>query len=567
MDAIVKPHAHADQTFILDPNAVTFLPLGGAGEIGMNLYLYAHKGKWLIVDCGVTFGDDTTPGVDVIMADPAFIEAHADDLSGIVLTHAHEDHLGAVAYLWRRLQCPVYATPFTAALLDTKLAEHNLGGMVPVHVMDLSSRFTVGPFDIEYVTLTHSIPEPNALAIRTDAGLVVHSGDFKFDPDPLEGDVSDFAALKRLGDEGVMALVSDSTNAMTEGRSGSEGEVRRTLHAVFGRYDKRIIVGCFATNVARLASIADAARAHGRDVALIGRSLWRIEAIARKHGFLKDAPPFVSEDEAGYFPREKIVYVCTGSQGEARAALSRIASQSHRHVAFDPGDVCLFSSRVIPGNETAILALQNRLVRLGVEVVTARDEPGLHVSGHPAREELKEMLGYLRPDAVIPMHGTRMHLDAHAKLALEAGAKAALVVENGEAVAIDASGVKRCGKVETGRLAVDGPGRLVPLLSDAMSTRRRMSFNGTVVVSVVLDRKGFLAADPGLSLLGVADDADADELYDDLLDAVEDAIGRLSAPARRQDDAVIDAVQVAVRRRVRSVFDKKPVTDVQVIRL
>src|SRR6201984_2536136 len=356
-----------------DPNALFFVSLGGAGEIGMNLNLYSYAGDWLILDCGVTFGDDSQPGLEVVMPDPGFIVERRDRLLGIVATHAHEDHIGAIPYLWKQLRCPGWATPFTASLLRAKLVEVGMSDKVRINVVPMSGRFTIGPFDLELITLTHSIPEPNAVALRTPVGTVLHTGDWKFDPDPLIGPIADETALRKLGDEGVLALIGDSTNALRPGTSGSEADLRRSLIDLIGRYDARVAVACFASNVARLETIARAATAHGREGALVGRSLWRIDKAARENGYLADLPRFLTEDEASYIPRDKILLICTGSQGEPRAALARIAREDHPNVTLETGDVVIFSSRIIPGNEKAINRLQNALVRLGVEIVTEED--------------------------------------------------------------------------------------------------------------------------------------------------------------------------------------------------
>src|SRR5579883_516020 len=336
------------------PDELAFLALGGVGEIGMNLSLYGYGGRWLMIDCGITFADDTMPGVDVIMPDPAFIAERASDLAGLVLTHAHEDHIGAVPYLWERFHCPVYATPFTAAVLRQKLIEAGLEHRVPITEVPMSGRFSVGPFEIELVTLTHSIPEPNAVVLHTPLGTVLHTGDWKFDRDPLVGEPSDVAALRRLGDKGVLAMICDSTNALKPGESGSESDVRKALIDLVGRCEKRVVVACFASNVARLESAVAAAVAHDRHAALVGRSLWRIEHAARETGYLKDAPPFLTDEEAAYLPREKVLLICTGSQGEPRSALARIAEDDHPQIVLEEGDTVIFSSRIIPGNERAI---------------------------------------------------------------------------------------------------------------------------------------------------------------------------------------------------------------------
>src|SRR5499427_9221226 len=407
----VRPDYH-------EAGALYFVPLGGAGEIGMNLNVYGYQGDWLIIDCGVTFGDDSQPGLEVVMPNPAFIVERREHLLGIVATHAHEDHIGAIPYLWRQLRCPIWATPFTASFLRAKLAETGFADQVKINVVPLSGRFTIGPFDLELITLTHSIPEPNAVALRTPVGTVLHTGDWKFDPDPLIGSTFDEIALRQLGDDGVLAMIGDSTNALRPGTSGSEAELRRSLIDLVGRYDARVAVACFASNVARLESIARAAAAHDREVALVGRSLWRIDKAARENGYLADLPRFLTEDEAGYVPADRILLICTGSQGEPRAALARIARQDHAHIDLEPGDVVIFSSRIIPGNEKAIGRLHNALVRLGIDIVTEADH-FVHVSGHPARAELVRMYQMVRPQVAIPVHGEARHLLAHAQLASE----------------------------------------------------------------------------------------------------------------------------------------------------
>ncbi|MGC2199841.1 MAG: ribonuclease J, partial [Stellaceae bacterium] len=491
-----------------EANALYFVPLGGAGEIGMNLNVYGYAGDWLIIDCGVTFGDDSQPGLEVVMPDPGFIAERRDRLLGILATHAHEDHIGAIPYLWTQLRCPVWATPFTASFLRVKLAEAGLADQVKINVVPLSSRFVIGPFDLELITLTHSIPEPNAVALRTPVGTVLHTGDWKFDPDPLIGPTADEPALRRLGDEGVLALVGDSTNALRPGTSGSEAELRRSLTDLIGRYDARVAVACFASNVARLETIARAAAAHGREVALVGRSLWRIEKAARENGYLTDLPRFLTEDEAGYIPRDRILLICTGSQGEPRSALYRIARDDHPHVVLETGDVVIFSSRIIPGNEKAINRLQNGLVRLGVEIVTEEDH-FVHVSGHPARDELVRMYQMVRPRIAVPVHGEARHLIAHADLAGECQVQQPLVVQNGDVVRLSSGGASIVDEVPVGRLASDGKG-LLPVDGTALKDRRRVTFNGTAVATLVLDRRGQAMAPPTISIIGVVEPAAAE---------------------------------------------------------
>ncbi|TMJ69993.1 MAG: ribonuclease J [Alphaproteobacteria bacterium] len=558
----LQPGARPDYR---DPNALFFVPLGGAGEIGMNLNVYGYQGDWLIIDCGVTFGDDSQPGLEVVMPDPGFIVERRDRLLGIVATHAHEDHIGAIPYLWRQLRCPIWATPFTASFLRAKLAETGFADQVKIHVVPLSGRFTIGPFDLELITLTHSIPEPNAVALRTPVGTVLHTGDWKFDPDPLIGPTADEAALLRLGDEGVLALVGDSTNALRPGVSGSEAELRRSLIDLIGRYDARVAVACFASNVARLETIARAAAAHDREIALVGRSLWRIDKAARENGYLTDLPRFLTEDEAGYIPRDRIVMICTGSQGEPRAALSRIARDDHPHVVLETGDVVIFSSRIIPGNEKPINRLQNALVRLGVEIVTEEDH-FVHVSGHPARDELVRMYQMVRPQIAVPVHGEARHLIAHAELAGECQVQQPLVIQNGDMVRLAASGASIVDEVPVGRLASDGKG-LLPVDGMALKDRRRVTFNGSAVATLVLDRRGEPLAPPTISTIGVVEPAAAEAAAPALRSAVERALGELPGNLRRDDEAVRDAAHRALRRILNERFGKRPLVQIHLVRI
>jgi len=548
-----------------DPGALFFVSLGGAGEIGMNLNLYGYAGDWLILDCGVTFGDDSQPGLEVVMPDPAFIVERRDRLLGIVATHAHEDHIGAIPYLWTQLRCPVWATPFTASLLRTKLVEASLADKVRINVVPMSGRFTVGPFDLELITLTHSIPEPNAVALRTPVGTVLHTGDWKFDPNPLIGSTSDEAALRRLGDDGVLAMIGDSTNALRPGTSGSEADLRQSLINLVGRYDARVAVACFASNVARLETIARAAAAHGREVALVGRSLWRIDKAARENGYLADLPRFLTEEEAGYLPRDKIVLICTGSQGEPRSALARIAREDHPNIVLETGDVVIFSSRIIPGNEKAINRLQNALVRLGVEIVTEEDH-FVHVSGHPARDELVRMYQMVRPRVAIPVHGEARHLIAHAHLAEECQIQQPLVIQNGDMVRLTPSGAAIVDEVPVGRLASDGKG-LLPLGGAALKDRRRIILNGSAVATLVVDRQGRLAAPPAISLLGLVEETAASAAVPFLCAAAQCALGDLPAVARRDDNVVRDAVRRAVRRQINERFGKRPLIEIHLVRI
>ena len=545
------------------PDELAFLALGGVGEIGMNLSLYGYGGRWLMIDCGISFADDSLPGVDEVMPAPAFIAARSGELAGLVVTHAHEDHIGAIPYLWPRLKCPVYATPFTAAVLRLKLVEAGLEHEVPITEVPLSGRFAVGPFEIELLTLTHSIPEPNAVVLRTPLGTVLHTGDWKFDPDPLIGPAPDLAALQRLGDEGVLAMICDSTNALRPGIAGSEAEVRLALIDLVGRCRSRVVIACFASNVARLESAAAAAAIHDRHVALVGRSLWRIEHAARETGYLQDTPPFLTEEEAAYLPREKVLLLCTGSQGEPRAALARIAEDEHPHIVLEEGDTVIFSSRIIPGNERAIGRVQNGLSSLGVEIVTEHDH-FVHVSGHPAQDELVRMYQAVRPRIAVPVHGETRHLRAQARIAEDSQVAQAIVTRNGEVVRLAPGPAAVIGEVPTGRLVADGK-LLIDAAAEALKSRHRMIFNGAALATLVLDAAGMLAAPPQITVQGLADDGV--EAAEALSEKIVETVAALT-PRERADDAVVrEAVRVAVRRSLRARHGKRPVTEVHLVRL
>ena len=543
-----------------------FLALGGAGEIGMNLNLYGHAGKWLMVDLGITFGDDSTPGIEVIMPDPTFIRERVQDLVAIVLTHAHEDHIGAVPYLWSQLRCPLYATPFTASVLRRKLEEAGLLHEAPITHIPMSGKVSLGPFEVELITLTHSIPEPNAVVVRTKMGAVLHTGDWKFDPNPLLGLTSDEAALRKLGDGGVLAMICDSTNVFVEGTSGSEADVRDSLRALVGTLRNRVAVGCFASNVARLGTIAEVAAEHGRQCALVGRSLWRMVASAQENGYLTGLPEFVAEHDVGFFPRDKILMICTGSQGEPRSALARIARKEHPHVALEAGDSVVFSSRTIPGNEKSIARLQNELAVQGVEVITDRDED-IHVSGHPARDELTSMYQMVRPRIAIPVHGEARHIKEHVALAKACQVPEALEAANGTLIRLAPGPAEIVAQVPSGRLGLDGKS-LMRLDGDMLRHRHRMSFNGLIMVSLVLDKDSKLLAPPQVSLEGLLDGGDAaTDAIAAMEDAVGDAVGNLSKAQLMLTDEVAETARLAARRWFHKAYDKKPVTKVHVMRL
>ncbi len=542
-----------------------FLPLGGSGEIGMNLYLYGHDGRWLMIDLGIGFAGTSLPGVDLLMADPTFISENRGRLAGLLLTHGHEDHIGAVPHIWPELRCPIYATPFTAKLVRDKLEEAGLAEQVEITEIGLSSRLAIGPFDIELIDLTHSIPEPNGVVIRTPAGSVLHTGDWKLDPTPLIGRDYDESALVALGAQGVTAMICDSTNVLEEGEAGSEAEVRERLMELVGTLKERVAVACFASNVARLDSVIKVAQAHGRRVALVGRSMRRIVEAARACGYLADAPPFVAEEDIDYLPRGEVLLLCTGSQGEPRSALSRIADKEHPNVALEPGDAVIFSSKVIPGNESAIFDLQNRLVRLGLELIT-EDEESIHVSGHPHRDELARMYQWVRPQVAVPVHGEARHLHEHARLARECQVPQQVVAENGAVVRLAPGPAGIVDHVETGRLALEG-GRLLDVSSDVFRARRQMSYNGSAVATLLMDQHGMFVGEPLLTVRGILEpESEQVELEATVAD-LRAALSRLGKAERFDDATVKEAARRAVRRAFNRRFGKRPVTDVHLIRV
>jgi len=549
---------------------LVFAPLGGCEEIGMNLNAYGYgprdNRQWIIVDIGVTFGGGAdAPGIDVIMADPTFLEEERDNLLGIILTHAHEDHIGAIAWLWPRLKAPVWATPFTAALVREKLKERSLVDRVKLHEVGLKDRFQLGPFDIEYVTLTHSIPEPNGLAIRTPLGLIWHTGDWKIDPHPLIGETTDEERLRALADEGVLAMVCDSTNVFVEGESGSEADVRARLIELVQACSGRVAVTAFASNVARVESAIAAARASGRSVCLVGRSMHKVVGAAKSVGMLADAPPFVNEDEASHLPVNAVLYLCTGSQGEERAALGRIAAGAHRRVTLGEGDTVIFSSRVIPGNETSIYALYNLLEAGRVEVITDKAD-FVHVSGHPAREELKRMYQWIRPQIAVPVHGEQRHLREHAAFARTLQTPYAMRVKNGDVLRLAPGAPEVIDEAPSGRLYVDGL-TLIEADDEAITTRRRMAEEGLVSVSLAIDdRRERLMGGPKARLVGLAVDED-DRVEEEVERAATEAYGRLSRSDREDDDLVEDAIGRAARKCVERRIGKRPRAEVVIIRL
>jgi ribonuclease J len=551
---------------------LVFLPLGGSNEIGMNFNLYgfgpAHDRRWIVVDLGVTFGDQTTPGVEVILPDPEFIEDYADRILGIVLTHAHEDHIGAVAWLWPRLRAPIYATPFTAFILREKLREADLLDEVEITEVPLGGSIELGPFKLDLITLTHSIPEPNGLAIRTPLGTVLHTGDWKIDPDPLLGETTDVDAITRLGDEGVLAMVCDSTNVFVDGHAGSEAGVRDALIPLIGSLKGKVAVACFASNVARMDSVIRAAQANGRRVCLVGRSMIRMAAAAKSVGLMQDIEPFIDDNQAKHLPEDKILYLCTGSQGEPRAALARIADGTHPHLSLGAGDSVIFSSRVIPGNEIPIRNIQNKLTERGVRLYTERDHPGIHVSGHPCRDELAEMYRWARPQIAVPTHGERRHLMEHAAFARDLQIPQQVTPRNGDMVRLAPGRAEVIDEVPSGRLFVDA-GVLTPENGDALRERRHAAFNGVVAVAVVLDGRNKMAATPEIRVLGLPteDQDDLDETLTELATEAANAVKRLKGEDLEFDDTVETSISRAVKKASQRIWGRRPVVETMVVRV
>ncbi len=548
---------------------LVFAPLGGVGEIGMNLSIYGlGDGKtrsWLAVDLGVSFAtEEQLPGIDLILPDIRYLVQERKNLAGLVLTHAHEDHYGALIDLWPKLKVPVYATPFAAALLAAKRANEPGAPEIPVTIVQLGSRFKVGPFDVELVSMAHSIPESNALIIRTPCGTVLHTGDWKIDLTPILGDVTDERKLRALGDEGCLALVGDSTNAVREGRSPSEADVGKTIAGLIKGAKGRVAVTTFASNVARLRTVAEAARETEREVIVVGRAMERIVQIARELGYLDGIPQFRLADAYGYLPPNKVVALCTGSQGEARAALARIAEDQHPEVTLSRGDMVIFSARTIPGNEKAVGRIINGLIDQGIEVITDRTHM-VHVSGHPRRAELAELIGWVKPKILIPVHGEALHLSEHAKLARSLGVPEVVQCRNGDLVRIAAGHTSIIDEVPAGRLYKDGQ-ILVEADQRTVADRRRLSFAGSVSVAIAITEKGELAADPEIDLIGIPErDRDGALIEEAVYDAVEETMESLPRKRRGDPDAVAEAVKRAVRSAIVQRWGKKPMCHVHVL--
>ncbi|HET8918063.1 MAG TPA: ribonuclease J [Xanthobacteraceae bacterium] len=550
-------------------NELVFAALGGIGEIGMNLSIYGfgddRRRQWIIVDCGVSFAsEEHLPGVDLILPDIRYLIEERRNILALVLTHGHEDHMGALIDLWPRLKVPIHATPFTAALFEARRASETGAPEIPVQVVPVGGHLSIGPFAIDFINVAHSIPESNALAIRTPAGTVLHTGDWKIDPTPLIGGPTDAAKLSALGDEGVLALVGDSTNAVRDGRSPSESDVAKTLADLIRTAPRRVAVTTFASHVGRLRAVADAARVAEREVVVVGRAMERVVQVARETGYLDGVQDFRSVESYGYLPPEKVVALCTGSQGEPRAALARIAEDEHPDVALSRGDRVIFSARPIPGNEKAIARVINGLVAQGVEVITDRTHL-VHVSGHPRRDELRDMIGWVRPKILIPAHGEALHLAEHAALARRAGVPQVLVCGNGDLVRLAPGPAEIVDQLPSGRLYKDGS-LLIEAEARTIAARRRLSFSGIVSVAIAINDKGALVTYPEVELVGLPEtDAAGAPLLEVARRAVEETFEALPKPHRRDPDQVAESLRRAVRAALAERWGKKPICHVHVL--
>lgn len=552
-----------DQYVSVPNKGLFFVPLGGVGEIGMNFYLYACDGEWLAVDCGVGFAGDRLPGVDMLLPDPSFAGTIAPHLKGLVITHAHEDHIGAVAAFWSVLRCPVYVSAFAGEMLETRLDEAGLLGRVPVHVFEQGDLLELSPFEIEVMPVNHSIPEASSLLIKTPYGNVFHTGDWRFDDDPVVGDPADYKALSALKKEKVLALVGDSTNVFVEGDIPSESAVKTALTEVFAGYaGKRIIVTCFASNVGRIESIAEAAEKNGRSVCLLGRSLWRVEGAGRAAGYFKGINVFLTDEEAAELDPSEVVYLCTGCQGEPKAALSNI---SYGTGAVKPvkGDVVVFSSRVIPGNEQAIANIQNRFIAKGIEVVTVKDAL-VHVSGHSGRKDMEKLYHFINPKIAVPVHGEAAHLYEHADLAVSCGVKNTVIIKDGDVLSLSSEKPEIIGEVKTGVLVKDKK-QIIPLNAGILKQRRRMIDDGTVVATVVLDKKGKIVGDVQFSAVGLIEESDP--VFAQMNDAVKSALETLPCEQRFEDRSIEEAVKSAVRKIVMQTHGRRPLVNTHLVRV
>ena len=547
-----------------------FCPLGGSGEIGMNMNLFSYgkpdNQKWLIVDIGVTFADDTLPGIDLIYPDPGFIIDKKDDLLGIILTHAHEDHIGAIAHIWPQLKCNIYATPFTSVLIKEKFKEKKIEIGNNLKIVDLNGTIKLGPFTIEFVTLTHSILEPNGLSIKTPVGTILHTGDWKCDPNPLIGNTINEKKLKQIGAQGVLAMICDSTNIFNPGRAGSELDVRQSLLKIMQNKNKRIIVTSFASNVARMETIFYCAKKIERQISLVGRSMHRIYKAARQCGYLKNVIDPIDSREAKKISREKIVYLCTGSQGEPMGAMMRIAHYVHPDVFIEKDDTVIFSSKIIPGNEKKLYSLHNQLVKNGIEVISEENE-FVHVSGHPNQEDLKDMYNWVKPKSIIPVHGEHRHMMEHINFAKEMQVPYPVQIENGDIVQIyPGEGPHVIDKAPVGRMYVDGN---ISISEDSQSLKERKNLanNGYLEVTIIINDKGKVIKKPIFSFKGLPIESQNEDFIFDLEDEVKKTSRTFSLNNSKQENILIEELKKNCRKLVKEKTGKKPYTNINLVRV
>ena len=554
----------------IDKNELVFCPLGGSGEIGMNMNLYGY-GKpdnhdWIMIDIGVGFVDDSIPGIDLMVADPDFIVQRKENLLGILLTHAHEDHIGAIAHLWPLLKCPIYATPFTAILIKEKFKEKKIPIDGVIKIIQLNGKVKIGPFDINYVTLTHSILEPNALHIKTPAGALLHTGDWKCDADPLLGKTMDEVKLKSIGKEGVLAMICDSTNIFTEGRSGSEKDVRDSMLNIMENIKNRIVVTTFASNAARMETVFKCAEKVGRHLSLVGRSMHRIYNTARECGYLQNIKPPLDPRDAKKIPRNKIVYLCTGSQGEPMGAINRIVNEEHPDVFLDADDTVIFSSRIIPGNEKKLFKIHNLLVKRKINVIS-EENSFIHVSGHPGRDEMRDMYSWIKPQIAIPVHGEHRHMKEHFDFAKSLGVPHPTLIENGDIIRIYPGKPEIIDKVHNGKLLVDG-NRLVEESSRFLSDRKNIAHNGLMDVTLIISKKGHLERNPIINLRGLPlNEEEFDEILYDLEDETINSSKSYSLNNKKNEKNLIDSLKSNLRKIVYNKTKKKPYTNIILVRL
>ncbi len=553
-----------NQKVALPENELLFIPIGGATGVGMNCFAYGYKGKWLIVDLGIGFPNEDLPGVDCLLPDISFLHEQRENIIGLVITHAHEDHIGAIGYLWRDLSCPIYCTAFAKELIENKLSEEGLLGRVEICQIPQGGLIDLSPFSVEFISMTHSIPEPNALAIRTEGGLVVHTGDWRFE-DKTQENSTDYETLKKLGKEGVLAVVCTSTNTSEEKVIASESDVCQTLTNLIAQYPQnQIAVGCFASNVRRMESIYWAAQKNGREVCLLGRSLWRVDAAARACGYFQNMPEFLSESEALEKPANKVLYMCTGSQGERYSALNNLAAltPNPHGVIFGHDDVVIFSSSVIPGNEKAIDLLQKKLQGKGIQIITERDAL-VHISGHYAGDDLQKMYAMLKPHIVLPIHGDTLNLSYHAKLVKEMGIPYAFTLNNGDVLALKKT-PEIIGEVPNGILAVDGK-QIVPLNAQVLKKRRKMMDEGTTVLTLVINQLAQLQGEPQLSTFGLLDDLPDEQ--NELKSKIKQSLVELDADRIQDDNYIKDVMRHTIRTFINEKFGKKPLMEIHLIRI